>query len=58
MSEKTVSDMIFEKFANSIKNDALFSSISDDLVLAIRQKQGKSKIKDLLRKMENEDSKP
>jgi hypothetical protein len=58
MSEKTVSDVIFEKFANSIKNDALFSSISDDLVLAIRQKQGKSKIKDLLRKMENEDSKP
>ena len=58
MSEKTVSDMIFEKFANLIKNDALFSSISDNLVLAMRQKQGKSKIKDLLRKMENEDSKP
>lgn len=58
MSKKTVSDMIFEKFANSINDDALFSSISDDLVLAMRQKQGKSKIRDLLRKMENEDSKP
>lgn len=58
MSEKTVSDMIFEKFATAIKDDVLFSSVSDDLVLAMRQKHGKKKIRDLLRKTENEDSKP
>ena len=52
MSEKTVSDMIFDKFAESIKEDTLFSNISADLVIAMREKHGKSKIKELMRKIE------
>jgi hypothetical protein len=58
MSENSVSDMILEKFSDSIKDDANFSPILNDLILAMRQKQGKKKIEELLRKMENENSHP
>ena len=58
MPEKTVSDLIFDKFAESVKSDPLFAKLTDELIIAMRLKQGKTKIRELLRKMENEDSKP
>lgn len=58
MSEKTVSDLIFDKFLESIKNDDLFKEFSVELVTAMREKQGKSKIKELMRKRKNETPQP
>jgi hypothetical protein len=52
MPEKTVSDTILDKFSESIKNDGLFADIADNLVTAMREKRGKNKIKELLRKPE------
>ena len=52
MAEKTVPELIFDKFNESIKDDKLFSNISADLVNAMREKYGKNKIKELLRKIE------
>lgn len=58
MSEKTVSDLIFDKFLESIKDDDLFKEFSADLVVAMREKQGKTKIKELMRKRKNETPQP
>jgi hypothetical protein len=58
MAEKSVPDMIFDKFADFITADSLFKEISNDLVLAVRQKHGKDKIEELLRKAHNENPKP
>jgi len=58
MSEKTVSDRIFEKFSLLLANDKLFEMVSGDIVASIRLKPDKNRIRDLLRKVENEDSKP
>jgi hypothetical protein len=58
MSEKTVSDLIFEKFLESINDDDLFKEFSAELVAAMREKQGKTKIKELMRKRKNETPQP
>lgn len=58
MSEKTVSDIILDRFLESIKNDRLFAEISDNLVTAMREKHGKNKIKELFRKTQNENPQP
>lgn len=50
MPDKTVSDQILDKFAESIAKDEAFAGISADIVSAMRQKQSKAKLKDLLRK--------
>jgi hypothetical protein len=51
MSERTVQDMILDNFALLIADDTSFSPIRDELLTAIRQKQGKNKIRELLRKL-------
>ncbi len=58
MVDKSVSDMIFDKFAEFITGDSLLKEISNDLVLAVKQKQGKNKIEEVLRKASNENPKP
>jgi hypothetical protein len=50
--EKTVSDTILDRFLESIKNDRLLTDIADNLVTTMREKHGKNKIKELLRKPE------
>ena len=58
VSGKTISDMIFDKFAESMAGDASFNGILADLVTAMRQQHGKAKINDLLRKTEDAPSQP
>lgn len=57
MSKKTVSDMILDKFAQSIKTDESFNDIYDELVKAVKEKQTKAKIKAIMRKT-NETNQP
>lgn len=58
MVQKSVSDLIFDKFAESIKNrNDLFEGISDDFISLVRQKRpSKVNIEKLLRRKEDEDS--
>lgn len=57
MTQKTVSDLIFDKFAESIEKDDLFKEISKDLISLVREKKcSKAEIEKLLVKMKNEDS--
>ena len=58
MPDKTISDLILDKFAESIAEDKAFTGVSTDLVSALRQKQGKGKIKDLLRRAEDAHTQP
>lgn len=59
MVQKSVSDMIFDKFAESIEKDALFKDISADLVDLVRgKKHSKTELQNLLRKKQDENSKP
>ena len=57
MEQKTVSNLIFDKFAESIERDALFKGISEDLISMVRKtKSSKAEIQKLLEKKQNEDS--
>ncbi|MEM2130395.1 MAG: hypothetical protein QXZ70_07350 [Candidatus Bathyarchaeia archaeon] len=56
MVEKSVTDMIFEKFAQSIADDSLFESISKEIAALMRKKPGKNEIKALLERIEIENS--
>ena len=59
MVQKSVSDLIFDKFAERIEADALFKGISADLVDLIRGKKcSKTELQNLLRKKQDENSKP
>lgn len=58
MSQKSVSDLIFDKFAESVEKDALFKGISADLVTIVREKKSnKAELQKLLRKKQDEDIK-
>lgn len=58
MSQKSVSDLIFDKFAESIKEDNLFQGISEEVDALIRGKKHiKKNLPNLLRKKADEDSK-
>jgi hypothetical protein len=57
MVEKSVTDMIFEKFAQIIAGDSLFKGISKEIVALMREKPGKDEIKALLERIDNENSK-
>lgn len=58
MSQKSVSDLIFDKFAESVEKDALFKGISADLVTIVREKKSnKAELQKLLRKKQDEDFK-
>ena len=57
MVQKSVSDLIFDKFAESIKKDGLFAEISDDLIALVHQKRhSTSDIEKSLRGKQDEDS--
>jgi len=57
MSQKSVSDQILAKFAESIKHDDLFAEISDDLIaLVCQEKHSKPDVEKLLRGRKDEDS--
>jgi hypothetical protein len=47
-----ISDSIFQKFADSIKDEELLSAIAPELVKGLKAKQPKNKIKELLGKIE------
>ena len=57
MTEKNVSELIFDKFKKSIEKDDLFKEISKDLISLIHEKKfDRTKIQKLLEKMQNENS--
>lgn len=49
MPEDSISDQIYKKFEERVKTDALFDSITDELVSAMKQNEGKIKLKEILR---------
>ncbi|MBI5680279.1 MAG: hypothetical protein HZC47_05250 [Methanobacterium sp.] len=54
--KKSVGEMIFDKFADKIINDASFKGISSDLIAVVTQKKPKrTEIEELLRKQHDED---
>ena len=56
MIEKSVPDLIYDKFAESISKDALFNAISDDLLKQVRaKKKSEKEIFSLLSKGKDED---
>jgi len=56
MVQKTVSDLIFDKFAGSIESDVLFKGISDNLIALIHERRhNKAELEKLLRKKQDED---
>ena len=59
MSQKSVPDLIFDRFAESIEKDVLFKGIFADLATLVRgKKHSKAELQNLLRKKQDEDSKP
>lgn len=58
VEQKTVSDLIFDKFEERIEGNDLFKGISDDLISLARQtKPNRDEIAMLLRKKQDENSK-
>ena len=59
MAEKSVTDMIFEKFAQNVAGDSIFKGICEELVALMQSKKpGKDEIKAILEKIVNENPKP
>lgn len=57
MTQKSVPDLIYDKFAESVGKDDLFDGISDDLLKQIRErKKSEKEISNLLGKGKDEDS--
>lgn len=57
MPQKPVPDLIFDKFAEYIRNDGLFKGVSDDLITLVRKKKpSKTEIEKLLREKQDEDT--
>jgi len=58
MPQKSVPNLIFDKFAKYITNDGLFKGVSDDLITLVRKrKPSKTQIEKLLREKQDEDTK-
>ncbi len=57
MIQKSVLDLIFDKFAESIEKDDLFGEISGDLIALVRERKSKAMIEKLLRKKQDENPK-
>ena len=56
MIQKSVPDLIYDKFAESVSKDVLFNDISDDLLEQIRaKKKSEKEISSLLNKGKNEE---
>jgi hypothetical protein len=59
LSQKSVSNQILAKFAESIKHDDLFDGISKDLIALVgKEKHSKQDVEKLLRGRKDEDSEP
>lgn len=57
MSQKSVPELIYDKFAEFVGQDTLFKGISGDLVIQIRaKKKSEKEISNLLSKVKDEDS--
>jgi len=57
MVQKSVTDLVFDRFAESIEKDDLFRGLSTDLISLVRQKKAsKAEIKRLLKGKGDEDS--
>jgi len=50
MSRKSVSELIFDKFAEKIRSNDLFEGISDDLISLVNQRASEKEIKELLKR--------
>ena len=50
MGNKSISDLILEKFREYIESNDLFEGISADLILSVRQKRGATRIRKILEK--------
>ena len=57
MIQKSVPDLILDKFAGSIEKDDLFGEISGDLIALVRERKGRAMIEKLLRKEQDENPK-
>jgi len=60
MEQKSVSDLIFDKFAGSLVKDDLFRGISAELdafVCGENKKRSKTELQNILKKKQNENSK-
>lgn len=58
MEQKSVSDLIFDKFAGSLVKDDLFKGISAELDAFVRGKKCiKTELQNILKKKQNENSK-
>lgn len=58
MPQKSVPNLIFDKFGEYITNDGLFKGVSDDLITLVRKrKPSKTQIEKLLREKQDEDTK-
>jgi hypothetical protein len=49
MPEDSISEQIFAKFQEAIKKNELFDGIAGELVSAIKQNDGKIRLKEILR---------
>jgi len=56
MTRKSVSQLIFDKFAEKVKNDDLFKGISDDLIALVRKRASEKEIRELFGREQDEDS--
>jgi len=57
MIQKSVPDLILDKFAESIEKDDLFGEISGDLIALVREGKSRAMIEKLLRKKQDENPK-
>ncbi|ODS32843.1 MAG: hypothetical protein SCARUB_02002 [Candidatus Scalindua rubra] len=57
MTQRTVSDLILDSFAEKIKKDDLFKGVAEDVIDSISaNRRKKADIVNSLKKVENEDS--
>jgi len=49
LPEDSISDLIYKKFEETVKTNTLFDGVAAELVSALRQNEGKIKLKEILR---------
>jgi hypothetical protein len=55
MSQKSVTDQIYEEFSNRLKNDDLFNGVAEELYeLAKKGKASKTKIQEIMAKKDED----
>ena len=56
MGDKSIFDLIVDRFGKFVQDDNLFDGISAELILSVRKSQGAIKIKEILGGEQNEDN--